>query len=180
MKHLRRLGSHLRQAVTRGKITASVLNPIRTLLQVTALNGETFQNIELLLPPGMSALPTAGSIVLLQVGNSRSHLVALAAADDKTLRITDLQQGEFGFRDATGQQVVFRTDKIEVTSPTKDVVVRTAVGHVDLNGVIIDKDGNITAPGTVTASGEGTFNSHTVGHHIHSDPQGGSVGLPTG
>jgi hypothetical protein len=39
---------------------------------------------------------------------------------------------------------------------------------------------SLTVDGTVTASGEGTFAGHTVGAHVHSDPQGGTTGPPTG
>lgn len=52
---------------------------------------------------------------------------------------------------------------------------------INLNGVIIDSAGNIIGPGTVVATGEGTFNGgHTVSAHTHPDPQGSSTGTPTG
>jgi len=61
--------------------------------------------------------------------------------------------------------------------------ITTPNGQINLNGVTIDKNGNINGPGTVTAAGEGTFNGgHTVSHHTHGGVQtgGGTTGLPTG
>lgn len=46
---------------------------------------------------------------------------------------------------------------------------------INLNGLTIDSSGNLLTPGEVTAK-----TSHTVSAHTHSDPQGGSVGPPTG
>lgn len=54
-----------------------------------------------------------------------------------------------------------------------------AVNIVAPGGLSVN--GNQSNTGTITATGEGTFNGgHTVSHHTHSDPQGGSTGLPTG
>jgi phage gp45-like len=175
------VSARLRGMVTRGKVISATLNPKRCLVQLSGLAGEIRQKIELFLPFGMSAYPSGGEdLILLQVGNSRSHLVALFA-DASGLRITDLQQGEFGWKDGNAQHIVLRSDRIEIVSPTKDIFITTPVGNVNINGVVIDEDGNITAPGTINAADEITAkNTHTVSGHIHSDPQGGSVGLPTG
>jgi hypothetical protein len=73
-----------------------------------------------------------------------------------------------------------------------DAYVEVTGGHVvnivapsgcNINGVQIDSSGNVTTPGTVTASGEGTFNSgHTVSQHEHAGVQTGSgvTETPTG
>lgn len=112
----------MRGMVTRGRVALAVLNPRRTLLQLNGLAAEDKTQIELMLPYGMSARPKApgagqagADLILLQVGGSRAHLVALCA-DDPALRIPDLDEGEFGFRDADGQQIVWRTDRIEITA----------------------------------------------------------------
>jgi phage baseplate assembly protein V len=117
----------VRSLLTRGRIAMSVLNPKRTLVQLTGLADEVKDQIELMLPYGMSALPDAGDVVMLQIGGSRAHLVALCG-DNPALRIPDLVKGEFGFRDLNGQQIVFRTDKVEVTTP-KDLLI-TVTGKV--------------------------------------------------
>ncbi len=73
-----------------------------------------------------------------------------------------------------------------------DAYVEVTGGHVvnvvapsgcNINGVHIDSNGNVTTPGAVTASGEGTFNGgHTVSAHKHGGVQSGSAqsGTPTG
>lgn len=119
----------LRSMVTRGRVAIAALNPKRTLVQLTGLADETKDKIELMLPYGMSALPDKGDLILLQVGASRAHLVALCA-DNPDLRIQDLLKGEFGFRDINGQQVVFRQDRLEVTTPLK--LVANVTGDCDL------------------------------------------------
>jgi phage gp45-like len=127
----------LRAMVTRGRVALAVLNPKRTLVQLSGLAEETKDKIELMLPHGMSARPKKGAdLILLQVGASRAHLVALCA-DDPALRIQDLQEGEFGFRDANGQQVVFRQDKLEVTTPLKLVMTITGNLEQTVNGQTI-------------------------------------------
>lgn len=134
--------------ISRGKLCRARLGPQRTVRQVTVLKGEVKEGVELLLPPGMSAVPLGGDVLLLQIGARRDHLVALV--DDPACRITDLKAGEFGFRDRVGQQVVLRADHLEITTPQK--VVLTATGDVAINTT-----GNIvlTSGGTVQLGGTG-------------------------
>lgn len=74
-----------------------------------------------------------------------------------------------------------RTKRITINdSGLLELVNSAGSFHLDAAGNC-EVSGNLTVGGTVTATGEGTFNgAHTVSHHIHSDPQGGSVGFPTG
>lgn len=62
------------------------------------------------------------------------------------------------------------------------VVNIVAPGGITLNGVHIDASGKITAPSTISAAGEGTFNGHTVGAHTHGGVAVGSAhtAAPTG
>lgn len=126
---MRSIVAAIRAAVTRGKVMLATFAAVRTALQVALRYGETKDKIELMLPYGMSAIPLAGDVLLLQIGGQRDHAVALCA-DDPSLRIPDLQPGEFGFRDARQQQIVFRLDRIEVTTPLK--LVATITGDCDL------------------------------------------------
>lgn len=119
----------MRNLITRGRVVMAALNPKRTLLQVNGLADETKTQIELIMPYGMSAWPGAGDVVMLQIGGSGAHIIALGA-DDPSLRITDLQATEFGFRDARGTQIVFRTDRLEITTQQK--VVGAITGDLDL------------------------------------------------
>lgn len=56
-----------------------------------------------------------------------------------------------------------------------------APGGIDLNGVHIDAAGNITAPGTVTAAGEGSFDGILSTQHVHHvSTVNANTGTPTG
>jgi phage gp45-like len=128
----------LRSIVTRGRVIASALNPKRTLIQLSGLAGEIMDQVELIMPYGMSALPKGskqgqGDVILLQVQGSRAHLVAIGA-DDPTLRITDLEEGEFGFQDQNGQKVIFRKDRLEVITPLKLVMAVEGDMEQTVNG----------------------------------------------
>jgi phage baseplate assembly protein V len=125
MESLRAIARAVRNMVSRGKLFAAAMAPARTVIQVRILANEAKDGVELLLPYGMSALPTAGDVLLLAVAGLRDHMVALQA-DDPQLRIKDLQSGEFGFRDLRGTQIVFRQDRLEVTSPLP-IIARSAV-----------------------------------------------------
>lgn len=77
-----------------------------------------------------------------------------------------------------------------INMTTNGKITMTAGSEIDLTAPQTNVSGNISGGtggtgtahfnGAVTATGEGTFNNHTVGGHTHTDPQGGSVGLPTG
>ena len=116
------LFSMLQGMISRGKVTNTRIGP-RTLLQITGLDGQTQQVVELLLPPGYSARPVAGAdLLLLQVMGQADHVVALGG-DSAGAAITDLAPGEFGMTDGA-QRVVFRIGQyLELTSPTKVRVV---------------------------------------------------------
>ena len=111
-----------RRAVTRGTVTAARLREGKVIVDVQLFSGEFRRGVELPLPAGMTYLPSAGAdVTVLEVGGRRSQLIALVA-DDPALRIAGLAPGEFGFRDAGGQQVVMRATGLELTSPLRVVV----------------------------------------------------------
>lgn len=165
---LETLSRRIRSLVRRGAVVQAALNPRRTLVEVTGLAGEVEQGIELMLPFGLSALPkSGGGVVILQVLGTGSHLVALCC-DDPALRIADLQSGEFGFRDYNGQQIVFRQDHLEVTTPLKLVanvtgdcdltvggqVNLTATGKLVAQAAEFDLTGNLNVTGSIAATGD--------------------------
>lgn len=147
--------SRLANQLTRARHVLSGYDPTgaRTMMQVTGMAGEAFQNIELLLPYGYSAVPAGNTAdaLIFQVNGHRDHKIGLAA-DDPALRIPGLQAGEFGLRDARGQQVVFHADHIEVTTPQKLVIVST--GDIDLNVSQGNLNVNV-AQGNVAVSASG-------------------------
>ena len=136
LQALRDLTSGLANQVVRGRHVRSVYSKDgqRIMVQLTGFAGETHQDVELLLPYGMTARPVGktADLVVFQVNASRDHKIAIAG-DDPALRIPSLAEGEFGFRDGHGQQVVFRKDRLEITSADKDVVVTATLGKITLN-----------------------------------------------
>ncbi len=85
-------------------MVSAALNPKRPLIQLSGLAGEVKTEVELFMPMGMSVYPTGNEdIVLLQVGGSRSHLVALFA-DNPALRIADLQPANSATATATASR----------------------------------------------------------------------------
>lgn len=143
------LGQRLRMLVTRGTVSKAILGK-RTLIEAAGLASETGQKIELILPFGYSARPDGGDVLLFQVTGSRGHLVA-TGADKADLHIPDLKAGEFGLRDGRGQQVVFRTDRIEITTPKKLAITVTGDVEMSAGGAV-----------TVTASGNAVVKAEKI------------------
>lgn len=131
--------------VSRGKLALAGYSPTkaRTMVQLKSLGG-TLNNIELLLPYGMSAMPVGQTADLLIFKiNNLDHKVAIGA-DDPACRITDLQAGEFGFQDNQGQQVVFRRTGVVVSSPTKIRLTAPTIQIHATSELAYDCDGNGT------------------------------------
>ena len=115
LDQLRRLGNAVASTVTRAKVSTATIGP-RTMLQVTGLDNEVFDDVELLLPFGMVALPVAGSdVMLFQVNGSRDHKVALMG-DNTGDVVATLGPGEIGFS-RNGQTVLLRANGVEVVTP---------------------------------------------------------------
>jgi len=109
----------------RGKVTAARVFGGRTLLDVELLSGEQCSYVELLAPTGWTMVPAPGADVLVQeVGGDRGHLVA-TVADDASLRIDGLGPGDFGLRDARGQQVTMTAEGVRVKNALQVIVEAT-------------------------------------------------------
>lgn len=70
------------------------------------------------------------------------------------------------------QYVQFTADGINITDKNGNTIVTNSDG-ITINGVLFDQSGNMSGVGTLDASGEGTYNGHTVGAHQHA---GGTIG----
>ena len=153
---MRELANAVRLMMARGKVAQSSLGP-RTLMQVGRHEGETFNSVELLLPPGYCALPATGADVLvIQVGGLADHKVALGG-DNIADRVSNLQPGEFGIA-TNGKRVIMRQGFVEIVDP---VQIR------------------LVAPSLVWSPDGVAFYTLTTNQHTHADPQGGSVAAPT-
>lgn len=135
---------------TRGKLLAVVTRGGRALADIALVSGETRSRIELLMPYGMSALPTVGAdLLVFQIGN-RDHLVAIMA-DASAQRIPGLAPGEVGLR-AFGQEVIIRADGVairnalQVTITTSGPVQVTAAGEVQVDAPAIRLGAGATVP----------------------------------
>src|SRR5579872_4110043 len=122
--------------ITRGKVVQAQVGQ-RTMLQVTGLEGEVKQVVELLLPPGYSARPVEDAdVILLKANGSRDHMVALGGDNAGVDAISDLQPGEFGLR-GFGMQLVFRSDSvIEINAPQIKITAPEVmvIGTVQIDG----------------------------------------------
>jgi phage gp45-like len=158
---------------------SAALNPKRPLVQLSGLAGEEKTQVELFMPMGMSVYPSGNEdLILLQVGGSRSHLVALFA-DNPALRITDLKAGEFGHRDTNGQQIVFRQDRLEITSPLRVEInvtgqVKGTAGSWDLTGDLT-VHGNISATGDVQDGTRKTMADDRSQYNMHTHAKNGAA-----
>jgi phage gp45-like len=173
-----RMAQKMRSMVTRGRVMSAALNPKRPLVQLSGLAGEEKTQVELFMPMGMSVYPSGNEdLILLQVGGSRSHLVALFA-DNPALRITDLKAGEFGHRDTNGQQIVFRQDHLEITSPLKMQI--TVTGEVRGQASAWNLTGDLNVTGNITASGDVKDGTRTMAddrnlfYNVHTHPHDGA------
>jgi hypothetical protein len=110
----------------------------------------------------------------------------------QTFRMHDLSDGfvTVGPRSKPNVPADITTDATELRSDDGSTYIRmnrfqvvgiVAPGGITLNGVTIDSAGNISNVGTLMATGEGTFNGHTVGNHHHTQPNDshGDVEGPT-
>lgn len=162
------LATRFANALTRGRHAQSAYDPAgrRTLMQITGMAGEVFQSVELILPYGMSAVPVGNTadVLTFQVLGHRDHKVALGP-DDPALRIPSLGQGEFGFRDQNGQQVVWRAASGGYLEITCNKLVATVTGDAD----VTSSGGNINLTansGKITMLAETnqiTANGHVLG-----------------
>jgi hypothetical protein len=77
----------------------------------------------------------------------------------------------------TGEQVCeiwLKADGAVVVENDQGFIELGADGDITLNGVVIDKDGNILAPGEVTAMAAMPAASVSLSTHIHGTPSGAS------
>ena len=83
---------------------------------------------------------------------------------------------------APAGSTITTTDKVTINAPN-GVIIN---GNLTVNGLLTGNGGTggvgASIVGSVTASGEGTFNGHTVGNHRHGgvQPGSGTSALPTG
>lgn len=157
-------------------------------VQVSLLSGELGDDkTEHMQPGGLTHVPPSGSEgVYLSIGGVRDDGVVLCASH-RSYRPKNLQAGETALYNAGDHQAVIllkQDGSIELTAPA-DAAVRitnpegsfelAADGTVTINGVVISPDGEISAPGEITAMAGSPSTSVTVSQHKNAHPMGPSL-----
>ncbi len=166
----------------RGVITLVKAAGAVQLVQLDGVSGERLQDIELFQQFGCTSnLPAGTMAIVLPLGGKTAHGIIIAT-EHGDYRIKNLASGETAIYNQWGDHVTLRADRrmqvvsslaVDITTPTVNMS-----GNLNVAGNIIAQgditDNAATAPKTM-AGMRTTYNSHT-----HSDPQGGSVGTPSG
>jgi phage gp45-like len=155
---------HQKRMILQGTLTQGVLGRRRFSAQVSLRAGETAGQVRLYLPYGMSANPVpsaSADMLVLEIAGSSDNLAGFL--DDWGLRIQGLAQGEYGWQDRNGQQIIFREGGIVITASL---------------GLTIN--GNVTVNGTLTATTDVVGGGKSLKSHIHGGvtPGGGNTGAP--
>lgn len=123
------------------------------LLQIDALDDETLDGVERVQNFGQTSHPPRGSVpVLVAVGGSRDHMVAVAV-DNAAHRPTGLQEGESAIYNAHGVRFLFDKDGNAVLVCKNFIVQAT---ETDISGALRNNGSNIGS------------------NHTHSNVQPGS------
>lgn len=136
------------------------------IVQVSLLAEETRGGVERVQQYGLTSNPLPGAdVVLLAIGGSRDHPVAIAI-DDRRHRLTGLQPGEVAVYSDEGDSVVLKRGRIvEVTAGTrldiKSPLVRIDSQRVEVSGDLIDRTGSDNA--TSVREMREIYNTHR--HH---------------
>lgn len=177
-QRIRRYLSGIRLAF-RGVITLVKAAGAVQFVQLDGVAGEQLQQNELFQQFGYTSSPPAGTMaVVLPIGGKTAHGIIIAT-EHGTYRLKNLASGETAIYNKWGDYVALKADRrMEVVS---SVAVDITSPTVNMSGNL-NVDGNIVAQGDISDHNNksmlgmrNTYNSHT-----HSDPQGGSVGTPTG
>lgn len=135
-------------------------------VQVDLLDGETRADVERFQQYGLSSVPEPGAeAVMLAVGGSRSHMVAVAV-DDRRYRPRDLKEGEVCLYSKFGDRFLLKDDgTIEVKASRKVYVDAPEVectGDLRVHGNIICDNQVSDANGTMQEMRD-RYNGHTHG-----------------
>lgn len=105
-------------------------------------------------------------------------------ANPGSRRRFDMADGLYigGFLNGIPEQYVrFYEGGVQIVDKNANAFVMDTSG-IAINGVLFDRSRNISNAGTVMATGEGTFDGHTVGAHTHGGVTtgAGTTATPTG
>jgi phage baseplate assembly protein V len=147
--HLSRVSQRLRLLVTKALVDAVDDSTALQLLKVKALESEAIEQVENIQQYGFSSIPPRDSeVVLVEVGGSRDHLLAIAS-DNSAGRPTGGVEGEVTVWSQYGQSIRQRMDG--------SLLLQTQNGEIEIKNGKITVRGNLEITGTLTCSGQATF-----------------------
>lgn len=134
--------------------------------QVDMLDGESRADVERFQQYGFTSVPEPGAeAVMIAIGGSRSHMVAIAV-DDRRYRKRNLKEGEVCLYTKFGDYVLLKDDgTIEVKASNKVLVDAEDVfctGNLHVRGNIICDEMVSDANGTMQEMRD-RYNGHTHG-----------------
>ncbi|MBE2895450.1 phage baseplate assembly protein V [Pasteurellaceae bacterium HPA106] len=197
------LGDTIRAAF-RGTLNRIKPNDDIQKAQVSALAGETLQDVEFMQHFGFTSRPPAGSqAVIIPIGGKTSHSVVVAS-ENGTYRIKTLASGEVAIYDESGSYIMLKKGRIievdcnefkvtcqkyrvsasqstDFTTPTLTTSAQlTAQGQISGNGGLAIQGGSgATFSGNVTQTGgsistDGDVKAGTVSLANHTHKNSGS------
>lgn len=182
----------------RGVITLVKSAGAVQLVQLDALSGEQLQDAEYFQHYGYTSNPPTGAMaIVLPLGGRTAHGIVIAT-EHGSYRLKNLKSGEVAIYTDEGDSIILKRGRlievttqifrinasaaIELNAPT---IINNAATKVAMNTPLVDASAEIKAGLDITdhqstvphtmAGMRTTYNNHT-----HSDPQGGSVSIPTG
>lgn len=161
--------ARVRQAF-RGVVLGVNAAPAVQLVQVDGLDGETLQAVELMQQYGLTSHPPVGTMaVLVPIGGRTAHGIIIAT-EHGAYRLKNLASGEVAIYTDEGDHVHLKRGRVvEIVAGTK---LRVVSPLLECTGEIKDR---CDSDGRTMSGMRSIYNAHT-----HSDPQGGSVGTPSG
>lgn len=165
------------------------------LVQLDGLAGEQLQDAELFQDYGYTSNPPAGTMaIVLPIGGRTAHGIVIAT-EHGSYRLKNLQSGEVAIYTDEGDSIVLKRGRlIEVTTQTftlnagvainlnAPTITGNASAGIALNTPLVAASTDVKAQGEVIDHGNKSMSGmrDTYNTHTHTDPQGGSVGTPTG
>lgn len=138
---------------------------------------QTLLTLENFPPLGDDAPPLAGDFVAIKDSTGRGNSQAVGFIDSKNAGVALGGEKRIYARDPTDGSVV-----AEIWLKGAGDIAITSIkagGKITLNGVEIDQQGNITAPGEVTAMAATPATKVTLSHHMHATAGTGPPSPPT-
>jgi hypothetical protein len=145
--------------------------------------GSAPKTVEHFAPVGDDSCPLRGDFVALEDSDGSGAEFAAGYADTKNKGQAQPGEKRMYARDPQGTlvcEIWLKGDKTIVIKNENGSIRMAPDGPVTINGLTIDKDGNLHGPGTIAADDEITAKaaspatSVTLSQHIHIDGMGGT------